>query len=511
MKKIDYIIYLLVLIIIIILGYLFFNRKVDLKEENLIVNERSIFLKVGEGKLLDVYVENKENPLLSYISLDESIAKVGQDGFVEGISVGNTVIIINYVNSLGQSLSGECVVNVSLDESKIINSVSFEGDNLLIKKGEIFRLNYHLEPNNVPSNVTFSSSDEDIVSVDDDNNIIAKKEGIAVVKIKVNEQLEDEVTVYVKDKDVSTGYITLPNSISVVDTNMELIVDEEKIINYTVEPFNASKELVNIKSTDTSVVTIQDDKVKAVGIGNATIIMEINNNLQATISVSVKEKTVKVDYITITSINKVSIKKGETSQITYQISPSNATNQEVIFESLDKNIATVSDTGLITGVSKGETKIIVTTKDGLHQVFVDVIVTATSSSSNLGACNTSDPMDTEFNKCFVASRNLIVDKSYIEISAGSSGSVKVSLPSSCGTLVNWTRKTADGQTGWRDYVSQSRSNETNSGFTWIITAKASAKGKTVLVSQTVEYNSRSPSGKCTGTVKSMKTITVKIT
>ena len=55
---------------------------------------------------------------------------------------------------------------------------------------------------------------------------------------------------------------------------------------------------------------------------------------------------------------------GGSQQIKYGILPANATNTNVTFKSLDEKVATVDKDGVVTGVSKGNTKVIVTTEEG---------------------------------------------------------------------------------------------------------------------------------------------------
>lgn len=516
MKKINYVIYLFIFLIIIVFVYLLFSKQEveDVKEEKIVLQNSSITLLVDEEKSLGVSVTNVVNPKLQYISLDNNIASVSNRGIVKGIKEGDTVIYISYVDSHGNNFTEKCNVIVLQDETKIIEKVSFPGDNLIIQKGNNYKLDYVLEPNNIPSSVSFLSFNNNIVSVDSDGNIVALEEGMATIKVIVNNNIEDEVNVYVKDKMVNTNYITLPTSVLFDEKDISMTVDDEQELKYTVSPSNASKDIIDIKSTDENVVKYEDGKIKAVGVGNAVLIVESVNKALDIISVSVKSRDVKVDSITLTSSNTISMYTSETSQITYQIMPLNATNQSVIYTGYDPAIISVSDTGLVKGLTRGNTTITVITLDGSKQVTIDVKINSKTYEEWQGvgtSCNNPDPADAEFNKCFSSQRHLSLSKTSVSIPAGGSATIQVTLPSACGTLVNWTRKTADGEDGWEKYVSQSRSNITSNGFTWIITAKASAKGKTVHVSQTVQYDSLSPSGKCTGNVKSMGGVDVTIT
>lgn len=60
----------------------------------------------------------------------------------------------------------------------------------------------------------------------------------------------------------------------------------------------------------------------------------------------------------------VEVEEGATTQLTVVIAPEEATDQGVTYVSSDPTKATVSATGLVTGVAAGETTITVTTDDG---------------------------------------------------------------------------------------------------------------------------------------------------
>lgn len=70
----------------------------------------------------------------------------------------------------------------------------------------------------------------------------------------------------------------------------------------------------------------------------------------------------------VTSVNieqdNIEVGIGNTSQLTAVVSPADAYNKSVTWKSEDENIAKVDENGIVTGVSEGEVKITVTTKDG---------------------------------------------------------------------------------------------------------------------------------------------------
>ena len=93
----------------------------------------------------------------------------------------------------------------------------------------------------------------------------------------------------------------------------------------------------------------------------------------------VDESTFVVDPILVTDITvtgTLSIEEGKTTQLTAGIEPANATNQLIDWTSSNENVATVSDSGLVTAVSAGTATITVTAKDG-SGVYGNVTITVT--------------------------------------------------------------------------------------------------------------------------------------
>ena len=518
MKKslFDYVIYLFIVAIIIILGYMVVNKPTNKEEliEELIVNNTSLSLKVGEEKKIDAYVQNNNQAHISYQSADLNIAIVDENGLVKGIGDGQTFIILSYENKDMNIITKR--VDVTVINDVMVNSVSFEKDNLIISKGNDFKLTYLLEPENAHLvNVKYLSSNNNIVEIDNEGNVKALNIGIATIRMIVNNNLYADLNVYVLEKQLTTEFVDMPTSI-IAEDKITLQIGEEKALNYSVLP-NNNLDLIEILNSNNQIISINNNIVKGLKDGISMITIKGVNGIQKVITVEVKKKEINVTGINLTSQNSITLytdKSPQTSQISYSITPIDATNKEVSYTGYDSNLISVSDDGLIKALKRGTTQIIVKTKDGNKEAKIDVIVKSQYYEDWQGvgqSCNSSDPRDSEFVKCFIDSRQLGVSQTTVTIKAGSSASVRVTLPSSCGTNQGYTRKVADGQTGWSQYVEQYRTNETLTGFTWVITAKPNTSGKTVLVSQTIQYDSLAPSGTCVGNVKSMRTITVKIT
>lgn len=86
-----------------------------------------------------------------------------------------------------------------------------------------------------------------------------------------------------------------------------------------------------------------------------------------------KEDDIAIETI---SLNKSTLDMyiGDTENLVATISPTNATNQNKIWQSSDTNVADVSQEGVITAVSTGSAVITVTTEDGVHTASCTVTV-----------------------------------------------------------------------------------------------------------------------------------------
>lgn len=80
---------------------------------------------------------------------------------------------------------------------------------------------------------------------------------------------------------------------------------------------------------------------------------------------------------------------GNTYHLRADVTPANATNQSVTWASSNPNVATVTDTGLVTAVSEGTATITVTTEDGQKVATCTVTVRIESGSGGTGVGGSS--------------------------------------------------------------------------------------------------------------------------
>lgn len=121
-----------------------------------------------------------------------------------------------------------------------------------------------------------------------------------------------------------------------------------------------------IVSTHTFGENMADFATSNVGIINGTLCLANTFSYAGGIANFVPEDNngqVNVTGITVAPTS-MSINRGSTGQITATVLPSNATNKTVTWSSSNTAIATVSSTGIVTGVAVGSATITATTQDG---------------------------------------------------------------------------------------------------------------------------------------------------
>ena len=129
-----------------------------------------------------------------------------------------------------------------------------------------------------------------------------------------------------------------------------------EIITYTLEEgLNSSK--IDWKSFNESIVTVDSNgKVTGIREGTTTIRAYINGNT-STCTVTVSSDYVPIERIKL-SQSTLNILIGTTEKLTPTITPSNATNQDIIWKSSDESIATIDENGKITTHKLGTVTII---------------------------------------------------------------------------------------------------------------------------------------------------------
>ncbi len=170
-------------------------------------------------------------------------------------------------------------------------------------------------------------------------------------------------------------------------SNETVFIDQEDVVMYIGDVLNI-KAIVSPQNTSLNWDTA-NDKIAVVSNGTITALSEGTTTITVTTSGgSTAECVVTVKPIKVTAISlsetKLTLSEGGSATITASVKPENATHKDVVWESTNTNVATVSD-GKITAKSAG-TAVVTATSDG---VFTTCIVTVKSSTVKVSSVSLS--------------------------------------------------------------------------------------------------------------------------
>ena len=163
---------------------------------------------------------------------------------------------------------------------------------------------------------------------------------------------------------VLTPTVTPAASVTIFPNLATLIAGSSLQLTATVLPENATDKSLTWTSIDEVVATVDSDgKVTAHTVGTATIIATTNDGGKtATATIMVYE--IDIESITLDKTSET-IYIGDVFQLEATINPVYATKKTVTWTSDNTEVATVDETGAVTGVSEGVAVITATAENGM--------------------------------------------------------------------------------------------------------------------------------------------------
>ena len=225
---------------------------------------------------------------------------------------------------------------------------------------------------NSPSAV-WSSSDETIAVVDQSGKVTAKKTGAA--KISCDPIIATPVYCDVIVRSIA------PMSISLSPTYFEITEGDKQTLTVSYVPSSASSSL-SWRSSDESVATVSSSgRVAGVKAGSAQITATTANGCSASASVQVLPAPTAVFLP-----ESVELGLGFGQQLIPEVTPSYAV-ATFSWSTSNRNVVTVSDSGMITGVAVGSASVTVKTQNGKTAVCSVVIVDGGGAPSRASITN----------------------------------------------------------------------------------------------------------------------------
>ena len=269
---------------------------------------------------------------------------------------------------------------------------------LALTKGQTQKLTATVASANATNQaVTWRTSDKNVATVSENGLVTAKSAGTATITCTAQDGSNVKATCKVT--------VTVPVSgIQLSQTSAALTVGDTLTLTKTIYPSDATNQAVTWTSSSDAVASVDSNgKITAKTAGSAVVTCKSvsDNSVVGICNVTVKAKVqtpteIKVSTI---SLNKTtaSVTKDKTLQLTATVTPGNATNQEVKWSTSDKNVATVSENGLVTAKSAGTATITCTAQDGSNvkatcKVTVTVPVSGIQLSQTSAALTVGDTL-----------------------------------------------------------------------------------------------------------------------
>ena len=230
-------------------------------------------------------------------------------------------------------------------------------------------LEYNIAPSNTSqTDVVWSSSNEAVAEVK--NGVVAGKSvGRADITIasKDNPNVKKTCVVYVS-KELDKSKVTAVRNDKNINVNWTKVAH---VSSYVLSRYNKSTGIVNdiYEGTDTAF----EDKdltsgkyvytVKAIVDENAADANLYSNSVsEESEAVIIPESVTGIEVAN--DYQHMGLFVGGSGKIRYSVIPSNATNTNVTFKSLNEKVAIVDANGVVTGVSEGNADIVITTEEG---------------------------------------------------------------------------------------------------------------------------------------------------
>ena len=372
---------IIVILFIVLLALLYFVFKgkftVSKEEDKYVLSIYPETIIVPLGKNQNISYEVRKNGIIvpeaavRLTVVDETVASV-DNTILTGLKYGKTSVTATYINPDGKSFQETKDITVADgDPNVMISNVTFPEGDLQMPFNGTYNINLGINPpNGYIENKTFTSSNPNVVVVDNSGSVTAISEGEAVITIDINNgQFTKEIMVYVsKDSEISKIVIS-PTDIKINNPISKIIVGETANLKYTVTPSNASTDNIKWISSNEKVITVDyRGKVKAIKEGNATIKVQTANNLSDSFDVVVETKIKEVTDISL-PVEELYLTLGESQMLVPVITPYDAENKTLTYTIDNPMVATIIpsiDTSslTITPLSSGTAIITITANDG---------------------------------------------------------------------------------------------------------------------------------------------------
>lgn len=334
----------------------------------------TLTLKPGETLTLKetVLPENATDKSVVWTSDNPSVASV-QDGAVKALTEGTATITVSSVDDASKRASVTVVVSITHVTGVAISPSVTQ----MMSIGESKTFTATVSPADADDqSCTWTSSKPSVAKVEGNGKVTAMAEGEATITVKTK---DGGYTASCLVKVVSQ--VVYVKSVTLNTYNQTLNVGDRFKLVATVNPSNYNVPVTWEVATVGAVVSVSSDgTVTALKAGSANVLCryQIESGRTATVKCSFTVNSVPVSSVSLDK-TEITLREGESMALSALLNPTNATNKNVTWSSGDSRVASVSPSGVVTGVKSGTTMVTVTTKDGNKTASCKVTVKSSSA------------------------------------------------------------------------------------------------------------------------------------
>lgn len=292
---------------------------------------------------------------LTWTSGNPAVATVDVEGIISAVGLGTVVIT---AKTKTNDVVGKLIVTVRLPVEAIVVTPA----SISVKTGQVpVKLTAAVTPSQATQSVVWTSADVAVATVDALGVVTAVGSGLTTIVATASDGSGKQGVCTVTSTSLVQNITLSPKTLT---TGVGKTLAG---FTATLVPKKPSKSTLAWSSSNMSVVSVNaaTGEIKGEGVGVCTITAAATDDsgVSATGSVVVIANVVLATAIAI-SPDTLTLKVAETVTLTAVVSPALATMKTTTWTSGNKSVATVSVSGIVTGVSPGTAELTAMTDDG---------------------------------------------------------------------------------------------------------------------------------------------------
>lgn len=322
-------------------------------------------INISNSSILNNYsiIGGSGDYIIDWKSSDESIVTVSSyDGSLTPKSVGTATIT---ATTMGGAVGTQKIT--------VINSatkISLSNSSMTVARGTTKQLKSTTNPSPTSSKITWTSSDTNVATVDQNGNVTGIGIGSATITAATDNGYSATCSVTINAPITSMGF---------ENPSITVYKGDAQKLNLIYAPSDTTDSISYSSSDRYNLSVDSTGTITAKYTGTYTITATASSGVKAYCTVKVIDYPVIVTDITLDQ-EEHGMLVGEVFKLNATVTPSNATDKTVTWASTDESVATVSQGGTVEAKGAGKTVITATTQNGIIAYCI-VNVTGVASTN----------------------------------------------------------------------------------------------------------------------------------